>query len=205
MLLESYKKYLLEIGVPKSSVSTYTSRIRRFFREGFSENDLLGAVEQLIAQYSRGGAKYSPSDHGNTRAALLRLKDFKMYEYVRYFSLSYERGFMSFVPKDEYLYSYGIKNFEIHRVYKEGFIVKRMDVKPLSKQDFYSLIEIFIANRRYLSLSDTVASTVHGDIMSYSYSLTDRLFATRCKRPFDGDEMADIAMEELYTWLKKHL
>ena len=114
-------------------------------------------------------------------------------------------GFDSRKAKDEYLYSYEIKNFEIHRVYKEGFIEKRRDVKLLSKQDFYSLIEIFIANRSYLSPSDTVASTVHGDIMSYSYSLTDRLFATRCKRPFDGDEMADMAMKELYTWLEKHL
>ena len=55
MLIASYGDFLREEGYPETTVRFYSGRLRRFLKNGYSEADLLGSVDQLIPQYSKGG------------------------------------------------------------------------------------------------------------------------------------------------------
>ena len=74
-LLEDYGKYLEEQGYAESSIKIYTNRIKRFFKNGFSVDDLIGSIKMQIQNYANGGIKYDPKDHANTYNALKHLAE----------------------------------------------------------------------------------------------------------------------------------
>ena len=74
--IEDYKEYLREQGYAESSINMYSRRIKKFFKEGFSVNDLIGSLNNLIGMYSNGGSKFDPKDNNNTSSALKRVADY---------------------------------------------------------------------------------------------------------------------------------
>ena len=108
MLIADYGGFLREEGYPETTVRLYSGRLRRFLNNGYSEADLLGSVDQLICQYSKGGVYYDPKDHGNTVAALKKLKEYTLKPYIEDFSIIYEKGYSSFARKDEHVTFYKI-------------------------------------------------------------------------------------------------
>ena len=75
-LLEKYEDYLREKGYAESSIAIYSRRIKNFFKNGYSVDDLIGKLIDLIGMYSNGGSKFDPKDHANTSNALKRLADY---------------------------------------------------------------------------------------------------------------------------------
>ena len=75
-LLEKYEDYLIEKGYAESSIAIYSRRIKKFFKNGYSVDDLIGKLIDLIGMYSNGGSKFDPKDHANTSNALKRLADY---------------------------------------------------------------------------------------------------------------------------------
>ena len=61
--------YLREKGYAESSIAIYSRRIKNFFKNGYSVDDLIGKLIDLIGMYSNGGSKFDPNDHGNTSNA----------------------------------------------------------------------------------------------------------------------------------------
>ena len=59
MLLKEYADYLENVKVSKGTIGTYCRKLQKFLDNGYSENDLIGAVDKLISTHSKGGSDYN--------------------------------------------------------------------------------------------------------------------------------------------------
>lgn len=75
-LIKGYRDYLRDEGYAESSIKMYSRRIKNFFKNGYSVNDLIGSLNNLIVMYSNGGTHFDPKEHGTTSNALKRLADY---------------------------------------------------------------------------------------------------------------------------------
>jgi len=155
MLLQDYGDFLKNCGRSENTVKIYTRKLQIFLDNGFSEADLIGAVDQLIVQYSKNGNRYDPKDHGNTVAALKQLKDFLRAPYAEDLLIAYEQGFHSFVPKNRYVSGYTIANGTITISYQKGFTPLKTVTKTIPKQYYDKLIDLLMEYERWLSPSNT--------------------------------------------------
>lgn len=195
MLLKKYADYLRGLGRSEGTIRTYCRKLQKFLDQGYSENDLLGGVDQLILSYSKGGNYYDPNDSGNTLAALKRLKDYIREPYMEGFFVAYEKGYSSFVPMNRYVSAYTISDGTIEIVYKNGFHGTKTVNKTIPKTHYDRLIDIFIKYQKDLSDSDTAMNTVHGYQDSYRYVFGGS-YGANCAGLFDNAP----AMDEYCAW-----
>ena len=205
MLIASYGDFLREEGYPENTVRMYSSRLRRFLNNGYSEADLLGSVDQLIRQYSKGGVCHDSKDHGNTVAALKKLKEYTLNPYIEDFSIIYEKGYSSFVRKDEYVSSYKIQNGVIVVEYSADRMVSRRETIAITKKKYYELIDIIIKGKNVLCPSNTAIKGFHGYDSTYSYYLDDKYNGNCCRHLFDDTPMSNWARNEYDAWLSHYI
>lgn len=205
MLIARYGDFLREEGYPETTVRFYSGRLRRFLKNGYSEADLLGSVDQLIRQYSKGGVYYDPKDRGNTVAALKKLKEYTLKPYIEDFSITYEKGYSSFVRKDEYVSFYKIQNGKIEVEYSADRVVLRRETIAITKKKYYELIDIIIKGKNVLCSSNTAIKGFHGYDSTYSYYLDDKYNGNCCGYLFDDTSMANWARKEYETWLSCYI
>lgn len=54
----------------------YSRRIKKFFKNSYSVEELIKCLNNLISMYSNGGTHFNTKDYGNTSNALKRLDDY---------------------------------------------------------------------------------------------------------------------------------
>ena len=204
MLIADYGDFLREEGYPETTVRFYSGRLRRFLKNGYSEADLLGSVDQLIPQYSKGGAYYDPKDR-NTVAALKKLKEYTLKPYIEDFFIIYEKGYSSFVRKDEYVSSYKIQNGVIVVEYSADRMVLRRETIAITKKKYCELIDIIIKGKNVLCSSNTAIKGFHGYDSTYSYYLDDKYNGDYCRHLFEDAPMSNWVRNEYDTWLKHYI
>ena len=64
MLLKEYADYLETTKISDRTIKTYCGRLRKILNNGYSEDDLVGAVDLLISRYSKGGCDYNGKNNG---------------------------------------------------------------------------------------------------------------------------------------------
>jgi hypothetical protein len=205
MLIASYGDFLREEGYPESTVRMYSCRLRRFLNNGYSEADLLGSVDQLIRQYSKGGVYHDSKDHGNTVAALKKLKEYTLNPYIEDFSIIYEKGYSSFVRKDEYVSSYKIQHGKIEVEYSADRMVLRRETIAITKKKYYELIDIIIKGKDVLCSSNTAIKGFHGYDSTHSYYLDDKYNGNCCRHLFDDTPKSTWANTQYQTWLSCYI
>ena len=205
MLIADYGDFLREEGYPETTVRFYGGRLRRFLKNGYSEDDLLGSVDQLIRQYSKGGVYYDPKDHGNTVAALRKLKEYTLNPYIEDFYIIYEKDYSSFVRKDEHVTSYKIQNGKIEVEYSADRVVLRREIIAITKKKYYELIDIIIKGKGVLCPSNTAIKGFHGYDSTYSYYLDDKNNGDCCRYLFDDTPMSNWARNEYDAWLRRYI
>lgn len=204
MLITDYKNFLNGTLTPRT-INIYAGRLQTFLDSGYSENDLIGAVDILITKHSAGGVNYNPKDSGNTVAALRKLKDYILAPYVKQFSLSYNMGYSSWVDQSRHVHSYAIADFAITIDYHTGHFPSKTVTKKLSKKQFYALIDIFREYQAHLSLSDTAMKTIHGYGTAYSYFLDDNHFGDHCAELFKDTPRGQRAFAEYEAWIGQYI
>lgn len=205
MLIKNYGDYLERQGLSETTIRIYSGKLQIFLDNGYSEGDLLGAVDQLIVEHSKGGQCYDTKDSGNTAAALRKLKEYKLESYFKNFYIVYNKGFSSFARKDEYVSFYKIKNSTITVEYSEGFSVSRKQSKTISKKKYCELIGIMLKARQILCHSNTAIKGSHGYVSMYSYYLDDKCSGDYCRYLFEDIPTANWAKKEYEDWLSKFI
>lgn len=208
MLIDDYGRYLKGRGISQGTIGTYSRKLQIFLDSGYSEADLIGAVDRLIGAYSKGGCEYDPNDSGNTLAALNRLKDYVLEPYVKKLFISYKRGFQSFAPKKPYVAEYTITNGTITITYNKEHGFYKSVVKKISRVRYNRLIDLLLEYRGYLSKSGTVIVGHHGPISAYKYQLDAKSCADNCASLFEGrdnDPRYIKAVDEYKAWLKQFI
>ena len=205
MLIADYGDFLREEGYPKNTVRMYSCRLRRFLKNGYSEADLLGSVDQLIPQYSKGGVYYDPKDHNSTVAALKKLKEYTLKPYNEDFSITYEKGYSSLAWKDEYVSFYKIQNGVIVVEYSADRMVSRRETIAITKKKYYELIDIIIKGKGVRCPSNTAIKGFHGYDSTYSYYLDDKHNGNCCRHLFDDTPMSNWARKEYDAWLRRYI
>ena len=204
MLIENYKNYLNGTLSPRT-IDIYASKLQTFLNTGYSEDDLIGAVDILIKKHSAGGVNYNPKDSGNTVAALWKLKDYILAPYVEKFSLSYSEGNSSWVEQNRHVHAYTIADFAITIEYHTGHFPTRTVTRKLNKKQFYPLIDIFREYHSYLSPSDTAIKNVHGYEASYSYILDDNHFGDHCAELFKNTPSGKQGRAKYEAWIAQYI
>ena len=205
MLIADYGDFLREEGYPETTVRFYSGRLRRFLKNGYSEADLLGSVDQLIPQYSKGGVYYEPKDRNNTVAALKKLKEYTLNPYIEAFSIIYEKDYSSFVRKDEHVTSYKIQNGVIEVEYSVDRMGSRRETIAITKKKYYELIDIIIKGKGVRYPSNTAIKGFHGYDSTYSYYLDDKHNGNCCRHLFDDTPMSNWARKEYDAWLRRYI
>lgn len=207
MLLQDYRDFLKNCGRSENTVKIYTRKLQIFLDNGFSEADLIGAVDQLIMQYSKGGDRYDPKDHGYTVAALKQLKDFLRAPYAENLLIAYEQGFHSFVPKNRYVSGYTIADGTITISYQKGFTPLKSVTKTIPKQYYGTLIDLIMRYEKLLSPSNTAIRTHHGNINTYRYEIHGRR-ESDCGSLFASEKqqtVAEQANQAYRNWLSRYI
>ena len=170
MLIQKYREYL-ENKVRKngkkyaeSSIKVYVSKINQFLDNGYSEKDLIGHIDVLIEEYSKGGSKYNEKDHNNTLNALKRLNDMLVNDYIDSFYIKCESSIQVWQKLNKTVMSYEIKNGKITITYRNN---KKLS-KKISDLDYLKLIKFIMKNEQFLS--DNSYSSLQGEnnLMDYS-------------------------------------
>ena len=156
----------------ESAIRTYVYKIGQLIPGEYSVADLCGAIENILPQYGNGGAKFDPNDHGNTYNALKRVRAYVIHQLlasVRELHISYEYGWHSFSPKEEYVTGYTIDGGVITVSYSTRPVA---EVKEIPADTLLSLIRLLKGAKagKKFSDSNTAIRTEHGVINAYSYS-----------------------------------
>lgn len=150
MFIENYILYLTERGYSKQTIKIYSRKLKCFLDNGFSFNDLIGSVDRLITDYSKGGVSYSTDKHGNTRNALKRLNDYLLRDYLNTLYIKCETINVAFQSKSTHITGYLINNRIVTIIYNTGKTKKR----KIDDNDYYALLKFLDANKHHLSNSD---------------------------------------------------
>ena len=186
----------------ESAIRTYVYKIGQLIPGEYSVADLCGAIENILPQYGNGGAKFDPNDHGNTYNALKRVRAYvihKLLASVRELHISYEYGWHSFSPKEEYVTGYTIDGGVITVSYSTRSVA---EVKEIPADTLLSLIRLLQGAKagKKFSDSNTAIRTEHGLINTYSYAF-DGESGTNCYPLFADDTLcaqyADLIKELL--------
>lgn len=146
MFLDEYKAFLIRQGKTPGTVTKYSQKLQYFLNNGYSVNDLIGSAVWLLEQYSKGGAKYDPKDHGSTVAAIKHLNEFILDGctdtlYIRY--VYPKSTWTEPVYKTEYL----IENRQLVVHYSNGKQTKQR----IKDADFYALVKLLKEYQQDLS------------------------------------------------------
>ena len=205
MFIKDYGDFLKKEGLSETTIRIYSGRLRRLLDNGYSEADLIGAVDQLIHQYSKDGVCYDPKDHGNTAAALKKLKEYILEAFVEDFYITYQKGYSSFVRQDEHVSFYKIQNGMITVEYSKGNTASRRATKVITKKKYYELIDIIIKAKCVLCPSNTAIKDFHGYVSKYSYYLDDKNNGSCCRHLFDDTPKSTWANTQYQTWLSCYI
>ncbi len=207
MLVNEYGDYLGTVGLSKKTIAIYRGRLQIFLNNGYSENDLKGAVDELISKHSKGGEDYNQKDSGNTVAALRKLKDYIRAPYVENFFIAYDRGFSSAVPVKRYVSAYTITDGAITITYKKGHCFEKTVTRNIPKVHYGQLIDLVIKYKDYLSQSNTAMNTVHGPGPAYRYVFGNDC-GSNCEELFvgqKGDTEVIRARDAYLAWIKRFI
>lgn len=170
MLIQKYREYL-ENKVRKngkkyaeSSIKVYISKINQFLDNDFSEKDLIGHIDVLIEEYSKGGSKYNEKDHNNTLNALKRLNDMIVNDYIDNFYIKCESPIQVWQKANKTISSYEIKDGKITITYSN----KKKLSKKISDLDYCKLIKFIMRNEQLLSDNNYGSLQYKNNLMDYS-------------------------------------
>ena len=182
--LQDYQNFLLSRGYAESTANVYALRLENFLNSNFSVRDLIGAVDMLIVQYSKGGSAYQPSDRGCTLNALNRLNDYILAPYLDTFCLEFRDQTVAWTVKTEAMIGYTIYgNRNVTVLYNTGKKV----TKTANYRDFCRLLKLLLNNHMYLCTGMFGGMTTPSmfDAPSYAYDLRlGDIFMVRCARIF---------------------
>ncbi len=169
--LDDYHQYLLKKGMRPVSAKIYTLRIRKYLENGFSVADLCGSLDIQIAKVSKGGSDFNPADHGNTRAALLKL-DKKLREEFSYpdYYVSFEQGYESFRPKGIHLTGYSINKDKVTAEFYNSFApAGKLDCNLSYNQLTHLLYILEVADRKDLFCDEAPLPSAHPSPRGFSH------------------------------------
>ena len=205
MLIKNYGDYLKRQGLSETTNKIYSGKLQIFLDNGYSEADLIGAVDQLIVRHSKGGQCYDAKDSGNTAAALRKLKEYKLESYIEDFYIIYKKDYSSFIRQDEHVSFYKIENCEITIEYSKNNFFSRKEVKTFSKKKCCELIDIMLNAKPILCPSNTAIKGFHEYDSTYSYYLDDKCSGDCCRYLFEDIQAANWARKEYEAWLCKFI
>lgn len=205
ILIKYYGDYLKSQGLSDTTNRIYSGKLQIFLDNGYSEADLLGAVDQLIVKHSKGGQCYDAKDSGNTAAALRKLKEYKLESYIEDFYIIYKKGYSSFVRQDEHVSFYKIENGKITVEYSKGHLFSKKQSKTISKKKYCELIDIILKAKSVLCPSNTAIKGFHGYDSAYSYYLDDKCSGDYCRYLFEDIPAANWARKEYESWISKFI
>ena len=199
--LRLFGEYLETCELSRTSISIYSRVIKQFFENGYSIGDIEGAIDNLIKNHSKGGSEYNQKDHGNTIAALKKVRDFFRKDINRHFFIAYNGSYQSFFPKGKYAYSYYITNGVVNITYGNGPFPGEKVSKKLSKKYEDALFHLLYQYRRYLSKGTKPINTFHGPLPSYSYEFMNKK-CDSCGAIFVGDSQSVQTVVQANTELR---
>jgi len=164
-MIENFMRTESEIS--ENSIKIYRNQIKKLLESGYNMTYVCEEIERIVQDFSKGGQLYDPKDHGNTKSALSKAKKMINGPYIHY-----EKGWFSFVPKDEYITGYCIAGNKITIFKNIGFVNAGSEVKEISSEDMEELVSVLdeAINNNLLQSSENIMSTEHGDINKYEYS-----------------------------------
>ena len=210
MFLAELEKYMREVkGLTESAIRIYLRRIRRLLDSGYSVDDLKGDADRLYGEYGSKGQMYDPKDHGNNRAAVKHVADMvrdEFLEKMRDIYVSYDMGWTSFRPKDEYECGYKIQGGEVTFLYNVGFGAGKKVTKKISATDLKKLVSLFkrAQGNGCLASSNTCIKTIHGNQCAYDYDVLG-MTGNNCGCLFDGDSACAEQLDKEYRQLMDKL
>ena len=201
-----FNDYLADSDLSPASIAIYERVIEGFFERGFSVDDLKGAIDRLIEDYSRGGEHYDPKDHGNTVAALKKARDFFRRDVDRHFLIMLNGCYQSFFPVGKYVYSYYITNGVVGITYGKGPLPGDKVTKKLSRKYEDEIFHLLYRYKHLLSKETKPINTFHGPLSHYSYEFLSKK-CDSCSKIFTGDDFylheAEEANAKLAAIIKK--
>ena len=112
--LEELERFLRsENKYADSTIKNYLGKIKKLLKNDVTVKDLCGGIDREIEKYSKGGIHYNPTEHGSTRAALVRVRDMIKGELVASLKISYSLGYSVWSKKGDYVKYYKIENERI--------------------------------------------------------------------------------------------
>lgn len=203
MLIKDYEKYLRDKKYPEASIKIYSRKIQNLLDKGWSEEDLIRGVFNIIPSFRKGGQHFDAKDHGNTAAALSHLLDMLIEPLIESFFIERTASFSTFTPKKRYVTSYKIANHRIFLTYSDTGTA----IKKISKKRFIELIVMLHSNKFVLSPSNTAslvptAFDYHSGYFNYSF---DDRTEDHCLYLFDSEKSAsraNAANTAYNTWIK---
>ena len=158
-LLDVYINWLEENGYSKKTIDAYIREVKKILFNGYSVNDLLGALYGLICEYE-SARKNNKSDHGTGVAALKRLRDM----------------IIEMTDLKDFMIAYHVEDYVLTLdsallCYYKGF--NQLTTKQLKnkKDKLYELVFLVWHYRHLLCPSNTCIKTIHGPISYYDYKI----------------------------------
>lgn len=176
---------------PKGT-KVYLNKLRHLLESKYSVNDLCGAVDQLILDYSNGGRFYDPQDHNNTRSALLQLRKLllqKLQEQMGPVQICWDKGWLSFCPVEPHEIGYCLENATVTVHYSDFGHVETRELTVNQLRDLMHILRR-AKNLGAFAPSNTAVQTVHGPIWVYSYDY-DGESGWNCCEVFTDDKLMD--------------
>jgi len=178
---------------PKGT-KVYLSKLRHLLESNYSVNDLCGAVDQLILDYSNGGRFYDPQDHNNTRSVLLQVRALllqKLQAQMGPVRISWDKGWQSFRPVEPHMVGYCLEGAAVTARYSD---VGHEETRELTVNQLQELMYILKKAKALGTFghSNTAIRTAHGPICTYAYDYDGESGRDCCEVFTDEDLMEDF-------------
>lgn len=206
--LKQFEYYLREKCLKEGSIKKYIRIILSYLEDGYTYNDLLGMIIDIVYSCFNGQQCFDPKDHGNTRAAFFHYIEFILeQEGYGHIYISRTSGWSSFVPKGKHQTGYEIDGDNVSEIYNAGFMFCKLESKKINRLN-YIVLRLFFRNKeKYLSPSNNAITTIHGPLESYSYFIKG-IQGNNCRAIFTSKSLSDdnyvkILNEDYQDLIKK--
>lgn len=146
MLIDNYKDFLKKSGHKPSVVTAYANKLNSFLRQGYSEADLVGGVDNILPKYSKGTELYK-KDHGQTYNALRKLNEYLIRDFADTLYIKCDKSLQMFSEKNKHWTSYEIKKRNVEITYSD----KSKKSTAIDDLTFYVLVKFIKTYKNYLS------------------------------------------------------